>query len=174
MTRNGKIARLPREIRDRLNARLQNGEPGVKLVAWLNSLPDVQEVLEAWFNDRPITEQNLSEWKQGGYQDWLKHQESLEWMRTVSEEAEELNEQAGLVPVSDRVSSMVGLLLGQMIRSYLKDGLPAKSEQRRELLELMREFSRHRKGDHRAASLKVELELRDETKIRQHRIQEAR
>ena len=66
MTRNGKIARLPREIRDRLNERIRDGEPGTKLVPWLNSILEVQEVLEAYFSERPITEQNLSEWKQGG------------------------------------------------------------------------------------------------------------
>ena len=32
MTRNGKIARLPRALRDELNRRLQDGQPGVRLV----------------------------------------------------------------------------------------------------------------------------------------------
>ena len=31
MTRTGKIARLPREIREQLNRRLQNGEPVIVL-----------------------------------------------------------------------------------------------------------------------------------------------
>jgi hypothetical protein len=38
MTRTGKIARLPRELRDELNRRLREGEPGIRLVEWLNSL----------------------------------------------------------------------------------------------------------------------------------------
>jgi hypothetical protein len=33
MTRTGKIARLPREVREELNRRLQNGEQGKRLVA---------------------------------------------------------------------------------------------------------------------------------------------
>jgi hypothetical protein len=45
MTRTGKIARLPREIRDQLNRRLSDGEPGSQLVIWLNSLPESQAVL---------------------------------------------------------------------------------------------------------------------------------
>jgi hypothetical protein len=36
VTRNGKIARLPRAMRDGLNRRLRDGEEGKKLVAWLN------------------------------------------------------------------------------------------------------------------------------------------
>jgi hypothetical protein len=61
MTRNGKIARLTRAIRDELNRRLQDGEPGVRLVAWLNGLPETQKILQVDFGGRPINEQNLSE-----------------------------------------------------------------------------------------------------------------
>ena len=35
MTRHGKIARLPLKVRE-LNQRLENGEPGVRLIEWLN------------------------------------------------------------------------------------------------------------------------------------------
>jgi len=56
-TRNGKIARLPLEIREQLNARLANGEPGNRLADWLNSNPDVIKVMAEQFEGRPITEQ---------------------------------------------------------------------------------------------------------------------
>src|ERR1035438_7957478 len=52
MTRVGKIARLPREIREQLNHRLQDGEIGKRLVDWLNSLPEVKAVLAGEFNGR--------------------------------------------------------------------------------------------------------------------------
>ena len=63
MTRVGKIARLPRLIREQLNRRLEDGEPGVEALAWLNALPEVLTVLEKDFAGRPISVQNLSEWK---------------------------------------------------------------------------------------------------------------
>jgi len=44
MGRIGKIARLPRSIRTTLNNRIEDGEPGTKLVQWLNSLDEVKEV----------------------------------------------------------------------------------------------------------------------------------
>ena len=75
-TRTGKIARLPHSLREDLNLRLQNGEQGAKLVEWLNALPEVQRVLDEKFEGRPINEQNLTEWKQGGYEDWRKLQEA--------------------------------------------------------------------------------------------------
>ena len=57
--RIGKIARLPREIRQTLNLRLREGDNGHILVAWLNSLPEVQAILAAQFGGAPIREQNL-------------------------------------------------------------------------------------------------------------------
>lgn len=90
MTRNGKIARIPLDIRNELNQRLADGEQGKHLVAWLNDHPEVQEMLDLDFNRCPITEQNLSEWKKGGYEDWRLHQENLELARTIFEEAQGL------------------------------------------------------------------------------------
>ena len=61
-SRKGKIARLPKTIRDELNQRLADGESGRRLIAWLNSLPEVDAVLDREFGGRAISEQNLSEW----------------------------------------------------------------------------------------------------------------
>src|ERR1039458_7412584 len=77
MARNGKIARLPRNIRAQLNTRLQDGHDGKQIVQWLNSLPQVKEVLAQRFDGRPINEQNLSDWRQGGYEEWLAHEDIL-------------------------------------------------------------------------------------------------
>jgi hypothetical protein len=78
MTRTGKIARLPKIIRDQLNQRLDDGEQGAPLVAWLNSLPEVQAVLTRDFEGKAIREQNLSEWRKGGYRDWQAKSDLLE------------------------------------------------------------------------------------------------
>ena len=45
MTRTGKIARLPRQVRDELNRRLRDGQKGSQLAAWLNALPKVLSIL---------------------------------------------------------------------------------------------------------------------------------
>src|SRR5579863_2470038 len=67
--RKGKIAHLPRNLRDELSQRIDNGTPGPQLLAWLNADPEVQAILAQYFGGRPITKQNLSEWRNGGYQD---------------------------------------------------------------------------------------------------------
>jgi hypothetical protein len=69
--RNGKIAKLPEPIREQLNARLHGGETAVSLMQWLNTLPEVRAVLAQKFGGRPLNSQNLTEWRQGGYQQWL-------------------------------------------------------------------------------------------------------
>src|SRR5580700_6949622 len=94
MTRNGKIARLPAGIREELNQRLFNGEQGKHLVEWLNGLPKVQTVMQAAFEGRPITEDNLSEWKLGGYLAWEGGQRLAEKLRGVLEGTDALQQVA--------------------------------------------------------------------------------
>ena len=52
MTRRGKIARLPHDVREELNSRLQDGQEAKSLLPWLNSLPPVKSVLAKHFNDQ--------------------------------------------------------------------------------------------------------------------------
>jgi hypothetical protein len=44
-TPKGKIGRLPKAVREQVNRRLEKGENGRTLVAWLNALPEVQAAL---------------------------------------------------------------------------------------------------------------------------------
>jgi len=116
MKRTGKIARLPHQLRDQLNQRLHNGEPGVDLIKWLNSLPEVQAVLAEHFAGVPISPQNLSEWNNGGFLDWLTTQELLEDAREFAAHAAELpgadGELAG--SLSHAIIARYAVLLGKM------------------------------------------------------------
>ena len=85
--RNGKIARLPLDIREQLNCRLADGEPANRLVEWLNSNPEVVKVMAEQFEGRPITDGNLSEWRAGGYEEWLTLDSFLNETRVISENA---------------------------------------------------------------------------------------
>jgi len=83
-TGNGKIANLPAEIRDELNYRITEGEPGNELVEWLNSKPEVVKVLTERFDGIPISEQNLSEWRKRGYQKWLAYHNIVDESNAVT------------------------------------------------------------------------------------------
>jgi hypothetical protein len=90
--RRGKIARLPRDIRDQLNIRLDDGQEADQILPWLNELPQARQVLTQHFNGAAITAQNLSAWRQGGFQEWLLHQEFLVSAERACEHALELND----------------------------------------------------------------------------------
>lgn len=77
MKRNGKIAHLPENIRVELNIRMRDGQSGLQLVEWLNGLPEVQIVMSKHFGGRPLTQQNISEWRQGGYKEWLDNLDAI-------------------------------------------------------------------------------------------------
>ena len=74
--RNGKIAHLPETIQEQLNGRLYDNQPARVLIEWLNGLPEVQAVMTQYFGGRPLSEQNISEWRQGGYKEWLDQLQS--------------------------------------------------------------------------------------------------
>ena len=78
MTRTGKIARLPRLLREQLNRRLDDGHYGPALLTWLNAQPEAQAILAEQFGARPLNKQNLSQWRQGGYRDWQQRQQEHE------------------------------------------------------------------------------------------------
>jgi flagellar biosynthesis GTPase FlhF len=91
MTRNGKIARLPQPIREQINHRLQNGGEGRQITAWLNTLPEVQALMNSEFDGQSISEMNVSNWKAGGYLQWEEQQEVMDAVRSFGAAAAEVS-----------------------------------------------------------------------------------
>jgi hypothetical protein len=155
MTRTGKIARLPREIRDQLNRRLEQGEPGVRLVPWLNGLPDVQRVLASDFAGRPISEQNLSEWKAGGYRDWLARQETLAQARDLAADASELA-QATEGRLTDHLATVLAARYAAALVGWNGELTGEFRGKLRALHGLCQDIVELRRGDHSGARLNLE------------------
>lgn len=160
MTRTGKIARLPRQIREQLNRRLQDGELGARLVEWLNSLPDTQRVLTAEFGGRPISEQNLSEWKQRGYRDWERHQESRALVRELTHQSDELADESAGLEISHRLAALLSVELVQVTTTLLERSTDPQ-ERWRQLRELLRELAQLRQEDRKAGWLALERARRE-------------
>ena len=114
-SRNGKIANLPNDIRELLNLRLLEGEIGKELVAWLNALPAVQSILASQFNASPISEVNLTLWRQGGYLQWLTERECFYSARALAEGDGHLAE-TGLS--AERLLNILTLRLGQLLMRW--------------------------------------------------------
>lgn len=157
VTRNGKIARLPKCIRDDLGHRIEDGEQGKELVKWLNGLSGVQRVLKEQFDGRPISEQNFSEWKQGGYQDWLRDEETRLFVSQLTEQSDDLDEAADGQEISDRFAGLLAAEMTRLARTLLqKETDPEKRWKR--LCEVHRELSQLRRDDHRAVRVLIKRE----------------
>lgn len=96
-TRVGKIARLPASIRDEVCRRLHDGQSASQIIPWLHGMPEVLRVLDTHFGEEPISPQNLSEWRGGGYQDWLGRREKVENLKSLSSFAFDLAKAGGSV-----------------------------------------------------------------------------
>ncbi len=78
--RTGKIARLPFAVRTTVNEMIRDGAPYVQIIAFIGKITDGVEPVPTDLN-----EQNLTNWKDGGHQDWLKEQARLEDMAAKRE-----------------------------------------------------------------------------------------
>jgi hypothetical protein len=156
-TRVGKIGRLPKSIREMLGQRIENGEPGTELVRWLNGLSRVQELMQEQFEGRVITEQNLSEWKQTGHVEWLRHEQTRSLVGQLTEQAEALGETTNGQEISDLFASVLAAELAQLAGALLeKETDPEKRWHR--LCAVRRELSELRRDDHRAVRTMIKRE----------------
>jgi hypothetical protein len=164
LTHNGKIGRLPAVIQQQLNRRLDQRERGRPLANWLNSLPEVQAILAAEFAGRPIREQNVSEWRKRGYQEWLRSREARVTAENVVAEIREL-QPPGAPPLADQMAVWVTARYLLAVRK-----LAEKSAEGELQLKLLREFSQDivamRRADHSAARLKLEQERQNDGRLK--------
>lgn len=124
-TRNGKVARLPHHVREELNLRLERSERSPQLLAWLNALPEVRELVRREFGGAPVSKHNLSQWRLGGFQDWLTRRDFFADARFADDFAAErqegrakvLADQAATV-LAARYAGLLGLWDGQCTREF--------------------------------------------------------
>ena len=158
-TRKGKIARLPRAVREQLNQRLDDGESGPRLLAWLNALPEVQAMLATHFGGSRISQQNLSAWKLGGFPDWLREEGAREWVDRLVEESDDFKPGQGPALLAERVSVTVLMELVKVLRKASDSA--DLSEHRKGVLGAAHQLARLRWMEQRAIHLQLAQERRD-------------
>jgi len=155
----GKIGHLPKAIQDQVNRRLDNGEEGRHVVAWLNSLPEVQAVLAAEFAGKPIRDQNLSQWRKRGYRDWLRDQQARamtqELATSLAAQPSSLNSQLStLSSCADQMASWATAHYLMAVRNLVQQNAGAPLD-----LQTLRHFLHDvvavRRGDHTATRLRL-------------------
>src|SRR6266568_3622712 len=153
-TRTGKIARLPHSIREQLNLRLQNNERGKSILKWLNGLPEVQAVLKEHFKGKPIGLQNLTEWKQGGFNDWQIRQDALQLAGSLDDE-HSLGDKALASAFSEKLARWLILRFAAAAQN-LPASEPNPRVQWARLRELCADVARLRRGDLYAQHLGIQ------------------
>ncbi len=162
--RNGKIARLPRCVRNELNERLERSEQSPQLLEWLNALPEAQKVVQNDFAGLPISKQNLSEWRQGGFEEWLARRNLCEDARDLTELAEEMDGEDSHMVLADDVAQVLAARFGSLIANWngeVDEKFEAKS---RVLNRLCRSVVQLQRGMHRAKREGFELTCKWEEK----------
>jgi hypothetical protein len=157
MARNGKIARLPREIREQLNRRLSDGEPGGPLLAWLNGLPQVTHVLAKDFGGCVISKQNLCEWRAGGFVEWQARQETLAQARELAADASEITA-ATDGKLTDHLATVLAARYASALAGWNGEVTDEFRRKLRALRGLCQDIVELRRGDHSGARLQMERE----------------
>jgi hypothetical protein len=121
----------------------------VKLVRWVNE--EVRFFLRDSDESRRlrITEQNLSEWRSGGYQDWLRHEEARQFLKGMAEQAGEMDEAADGKSICDRFGALVAVDMARLAKKFLEQETDDEKRWAR-LKEISKELSRLRRDEHRA------------------------
>jgi hypothetical protein len=157
MTRRGKIARLPGDIRVELNRRLRNGKSGGPLLAWLHSLPEVTAVLAEEFGGTRITKQSLSEWRKGGYKEWEERQVHWERAQELVADVKGITT-AKPDPLAGQLCQVMAVRYASALAEWngkVTEGFSAKLKAMRSLCQDIVEL---RRGDQNDARLSMEQE----------------
>jgi len=83
--RRGKIAQCPRAIREEVCRRLDDGQQGPEILAWLNAQPEVVSLTALQWEGHAISDNNLSQWHKGGFLDWQRQQLEVESTQRLAE-----------------------------------------------------------------------------------------
>jgi hypothetical protein len=126
------------------------------LLAWLNGLPEVQQVLAELFEGKPVSKQNLSHWRGSGFREWQMRREVQEAVPEMMAELKEL-QPADEESLSDKLARWA--VVNFFMSAQQKVDGTSDNEKRFKLLQtLCSDLSALRRGDHRAERLKLERE----------------
>src|SRR5215471_14873949 len=142
--RTGKVARLPRTVRERVNCMLEEGLPYDIIIQRLG---------------KHRTLDNLSQWKKGGYRDWLVRQQALALVHNLDDK-QGLADPALIGPFTAKLCRWIALHLAATSQSLIvsEDNLEAKWNRLNQLANVL---SRLRHGDLYSERLSLDREWLD-------------
>lgn len=168
MPRNGKIARLPRAVREELNRRMDDGEQGEPLLRWLNELPATQKVVAAHFEGAAVNKQNLSDWRLGGFVEWQARQELTEDSLDLGGDVEDLAaaRSGAHKNLTENLATVVGLRYARLVMDWKGEPDEAFEKKAKALRGMVRDVTELRRSDLRAAKQALDEKWRDHQRVK--------
>jgi hypothetical protein len=121
MIRNGKIARLPKDLRDLVNCMMDDGAQHRSIIM------ELEKHRHRWPEGiTEISEMNLSNWRAGGYVDWTREQELQGDLRARREFALSLVEDTPEGKLNEAVVQIGVAQLYHVLAACDRDSLQAK------------------------------------------------
>ena len=105
-----KIGQLPFAFRNELNNRIRDGRTGSELLTHINTSKEFK-ALKRRTRSKPVNPQNLSDWRDSGYRDWLINQDKAAHIRTMAEYSRTIIAEAGGDPSSVGTAILTDKLL---------------------------------------------------------------
>jgi hypothetical protein len=149
--RNGKVARLPKVLRDRINNCLLDG------------LTYKQVIAELGDDGKHLNEDNVGNWVTGGYTEWLKQQVCLDEWRFKWEFAHDLVDTGQGLNIHQMVNQTLANLVHEAVSDLPPDALTGVLKEKPEnILQLLQVFPRLTEAEvqcarHRAETLRNQL-----------------
>ncbi len=93
---------------------LDEGKQGPEILAWANAQPAVQALLMEKFEGEPLSDNNLSQWFKGGFQDWRKGQATVEETQAKMELSLKLAQAAGGSMAEGALAVAAGRIMSEL------------------------------------------------------------
>ena len=137
--RIGKIARLPAQTREQVNEMLYDGLEYSRIIDWLTQQ-----------GHSGVSPKNITNWKEGGYEDWLNHCQRLDELELKSEYAVEVAQQADPSKFQHATVNLTCLQFFEMLNRFdpvrLAASLQVKPEKYPALINALARFTREYVG----------------------------
>lgn len=150
MARTGKIARLPKTLRDAVNLALQDGATANAIIKIVTDAKANGAMNGDGSEIEIPNDQNITNWREGGFADWLKENQRLDDMRAkrefalriVSENEGGKIHEAGL----NLAASQIFELLQDFDVSSMKDKLAENPEEFSKIVSALARISKEALG----------------------------
>lgn len=153
MAAKGKIGRLPVNVRNRINEMMRDGRPYEEIISFA-----------AEHGEPNLKPQNVTAWKEYGYQEWLRRQERIEESRHRVEFAQEFVAKAkeagdeSLATAGDAASMLAVDSILDVLEDFNPENLKALlAEKPGKFVDLVMALQQVRGKDQSAVKLRMEL-----------------